>query len=103
MPETFDWTTQHTFDPRTQCAILRLGYDFTTRRGEIYFLPQQCCDAQGCIDLFLLIDPNVAVIQTYSGDRVDTSYIRESAYGDAMTPRQRAQTAPCIAGWLYLP
>ena len=66
------------FDPRLACGVLRLSYDFETRAGEIYFPQAHCCDMSGCIKLFAAIDPEAVSIQTFSGDRPDTSYHRDS-------------------------
>jgi hypothetical protein len=61
-------------DKRLKCRVHRLSYDFNTRIGDIYFAAGHCCDMQGCVDLFLGIDPDVLIIRTYAGREPDTVY-----------------------------
>ena len=38
--------------------------------------PVTCCDMEGCINLFRVIDPGVRRIETYAGGQRDTFYWR---------------------------
>lgn len=70
------------YDPRLCCGVLRLTYDFATKRGDIYFPTMHCCDMSGCIKLFQAIDEAVASIQTWSGKERDTAYKCDANSGE---------------------
>ncbi len=65
------------WDDRVMCGILGLRYDFVQHRGELNLSPGECCDMQGCINMFLRIDPDVDAIDTFSGGNLDTSYYND--------------------------
>ena len=64
-------------DDRLQCQVLSVTYDNRTRVGELTMVEGDNCDMQGCVDLFLALDPDVWAIRTYSGSRLDTCYRRD--------------------------
>jgi hypothetical protein len=64
------------YDPRLMCNVVSLGYYAKGRIGTLYLAEGDCCDMRGCIELFEGIDPEVMLIQTYSGGVRDTRYRR---------------------------
>ena len=62
------------WDERLMCRVISLTYDFPGRTGRLHLFEGDCCDMSGCVSLFEGIDPQVAAIHTYSGDRADTLY-----------------------------
>jgi hypothetical protein len=57
--------------------VNRLTYDFDSFTGELFMPSGCCCDKDGCIALFQRIDPDVQMICTYVGEKLDTYYRRE--------------------------
>lgn len=58
------------------CRVISLNYDFDAKSGRLVVAPGDNCNMTGCTDLFLAIDPRVRVIETFSGDKRDTTYRR---------------------------
>jgi hypothetical protein len=56
------------------CEVERLQYNFRSHAGVLSLPSGQCCDMDGCIKLFSGIDPEVVLIETFSGDKQDTTY-----------------------------
>ena len=64
------------FDERVVCCMLKLEYDFLTRKGVLYVPGMNCTDFSGCIGLFKGIDAKVekiAVINEHHG--LDITYV----------------------------
>ena len=55
----------------------RVAYDFDQQRGWLLQASGTCCDMTGCIALFKRIDPNVKIIETFSGRRADVRYVKQ--------------------------
>jgi hypothetical protein len=70
------------WDKDLGCEVLRLAYDYRTRTGEVWFLPDNCCDMRACIGRFQAIDAEVYKIQTYVGDAVDVDFRKDHPDGD---------------------
>ena len=68
---------RNSWDKRLQCRVISLAYDFTSRRGLLYMHDGDCCNMMPCVNLFLGIDPEVAAIDTFSGENPDTVYRKE--------------------------
>ncbi|MGA0615619.1 hypothetical protein [Paracoccus sp. KR1-242] len=66
------------FEPRLQCYVSELRYDWNTRRGVLH-MPEEgdCTDMKACINLFRAIDPEVKLIETFGGGVPDTVYHRK--------------------------
>src|SRR4051812_31840919 len=60
------------------CCVVSLAYDFRSRTGRLCMEEGDCCDMQGCLDLFRKIDPNVEEVITFSGQERDTVYRKEN-------------------------
>lgn len=60
--------------PQLQCAVANLLYDFTSQTGTLNMGEEQCCDMSACIALFTAIAQDVQRIDTFAGDRPDTTY-----------------------------
>ena len=71
--EDTEWVQHDQF----MCKVKDLAYDFAKKTGTLHMAPADCCDMQGCVDLFERIDPRVRRIETFAGDKVDTIYVRE--------------------------
>lgn len=56
------------------CRVHSMTYDFTRKTGVLRMAEGNCCDMQGCIDLFTRVAPDVQKIETYAGDVPDTFY-----------------------------
>jgi hypothetical protein len=56
------------------CSVSSIQYDFTKKSGSLFMQQDNCCDAPGCINMFLDIDPNVSRIETFQGGTLDTVY-----------------------------
>ena len=80
-PATAAW------DERLQCSVVSLAYDFGTHKGRLYLQDGDCCDMEGCLELFEAIDPTVTAITTYSGDQEDTLYRKHGTEWQAILPR----------------
>lgn len=76
-------------DERLLCEVVSLDYDFREHTGRLYMPEFNCCDMTGCLGVFRGIDPEVALIQTYSGDRPDTIYRRKGTEWTAYWPRRQ--------------
>jgi hypothetical protein len=70
------------------CAPLELTYDFQTAAGQLFMADGHCCDMQGCIGVFLAIDPHVSAIATFSGIDKDTVYTRYGERWEAASARR---------------
>lgn len=64
------------FRPDLQCEAMSLRYDFDARVGRLDMPQTNACDMAGCIALFERIDSGVERIDTFSGSKPDTSYVR---------------------------
>jgi hypothetical protein len=58
------------------CDVERLDYDFEKCEGTLYVPPQNCTDMETCVELFMAIDPEVRRIRVFSGDALDSRYVR---------------------------
>ncbi|MGH8432866.1 MAG: hypothetical protein ACREUF_20960 [Solimonas sp.] len=67
-----------------QCSVKSMGYDFETRVGTLNMAEHECCDMSGCIAFFTRIDPDVVRINTFSGSKPDTAYLRSGGQWQAM-------------------
>jgi hypothetical protein len=68
-----------------QCTVIALTYDFVNREGRLVMAKNNCCDMDGCINLFTDIDPEVRMIETFAGDLRDTLYLRSRDKWVALT------------------
>jgi hypothetical protein len=64
------------FHTGLQCCVLFVAYDYRTRVGRLYMEGGDCCDMGGAIVFFEAIDPQVIQIQTFSGAKRDTVYVK---------------------------
>lgn len=69
------------FHAQLQCFVAEIRYDFIQKFGTVVIDESGCTDMGGCIAFFERIDPTVRCIQTYSGNRSDTTY-RLNAVGE---------------------
>ena len=60
-----------------QCCVLTVRYDYRTRHARLDMEDGDCCDMTGCIAFFKAIDPQVRMIETFSGPERDTSYVKQ--------------------------
>jgi hypothetical protein len=67
------------------CVVRSLEYDFQQRRGALRMPSRNCCDMRACIDLFERVDPKVSLIETFSGGKRDTQYVRRGSHWSAAT------------------
>lgn len=67
---------KHQFHAYLQCAVERMSYDWTNKRGDLWC--QGFTDMTAAINLFESIDIDVRVIKTYWVGKSDTIYRRES-------------------------
>lgn len=58
-----------------QCDVIGLEYDFNLSQGRLSMASGDCCDMQGCVQLFEKIDRNVVRIETWAGRAPDTTYV----------------------------
>ena len=73
-----------------QCQAESLAYDLRSHTGHLYLPAMTCTDMSGCIALFQRIDPGVQAIQTWSGARLDTRYVRNGEQWAAYVARNGA-------------
>jgi len=73
---TNELKTTDYWHPILQCRVTAMAYDFTNHEGRLDMAVANCCDMQGCIDLFISISPEVQLIETFAGGRRDTLYLR---------------------------
>jgi hypothetical protein len=64
-----------------QCSVRSVTYDFVERRGRVDMERLCCCDMEGCIAFFEAIDRQVQLIETFSGEKPDTAYVRRPELG----------------------
>lgn len=76
-----------TYDHRLQCYVTALSYDFVTRKGRLD-MDHSCCDMQGCVDLFLGIDPLCERIETVDCGEPDTVYRLTPQGWEALEPHR---------------
>jgi hypothetical protein len=83
MPDntTVERMTQTTKDddvwhPGLQCHVKGIAYDFVNRGGRLDMSANECCDMDGCLELFRSISPEVRLIETFAGSKRDTMYLR---------------------------
>jgi hypothetical protein len=63
-------------DPRFQCAVLSVKYNFDTKTGKLVMDEMNCCGMTGTIKFFETIDKNVSLIETFQMDKLDTTFIK---------------------------
>lgn len=56
-------------------AIISISYNFKDKELEIYQESWSCCDGRAAINLALSIDTRCTQIQTFQGDKHDTTYV----------------------------
>lgn len=64
-------------DRRLMCSVIKIEYNFVARAGRLTMDDDNCCDMQGCINLFCAVDADVKEISTYAGNRPDTAYKKQ--------------------------
>src|SRR5262245_48083485 len=88
--------------PELQCRILRVSYDFNKRRADLFLPVGECTDMTGAIGSVTHIDPDARMIQTWAGDKPDTSYVWSNGVWYAVATHRcdgMAYTrAQCIGG-----
>lgn len=62
------------WDERLVCYVSSISYDFEKRHGVLKMPADSCCDMTACINLFLDIDRQVELVETFAGRERDTSY-----------------------------
>lgn len=62
------------FNEQLQCFVYKLEYNFKLKLGILIMANGSCCDMTECINLFKKIDPKVIQIQTFAGNKRDTTY-----------------------------
>jgi hypothetical protein len=60
--------------PDLLCEVLSFSYNFETKEGRLDMPIGNCCDMNGCINLFKKIDSGVREVKTFSGGILDASY-----------------------------
>jgi hypothetical protein len=70
-------------EDRLMCEVTSLAYDFRKKIGRLKMADGDCCDMSGCIAMFSAIDREVSRIETYSGVRKDTLYVRSGTVWSA--------------------
>jgi hypothetical protein len=70
------------WDERLKCRVQQLQYDFHTKTGRLDFPEANCCDMTGAVGIFMAIDPEVRVIDTYAGGKADVLYRRGKERGE---------------------
>lgn len=81
-----DATIKRLLNKELWCSVVSLGYDYVGGFGRLDMVDGHCCHMPACIRLFETIDPNVKRIQTFSGNRIDTIYIRRGKEWTAFSP-----------------
>lgn len=71
------------------CQVKAFSYTYEAREGLLFMDDDSRCDMRGCIAFFENIDPNVRIISTLAGDRMDTVYVREETGWKAKSPGMR--------------
>ncbi len=66
------------FHREFQCTATALVYDFGAHHGTLYIAHEGCTDMGGAIRVFTALDPDVVRIDTRSGSREDTTYLKYS-------------------------
>lgn len=64
--------------------VERMTYDRETRSGVLYIAPHEAPDMGGTIELFEGVDPDVRLVDVYSGTEPDTRFLRR--HGDDWDP-----------------
>lgn len=63
------------FDRRLGCYVHAVFYDFDARFGRLHMDELSSCNMPDCIELFLAIDPECRLIETFQlGSKPDTIY-----------------------------
>jgi hypothetical protein len=65
------------YQPLLQCGLDAVVAYLKSHKVELWLPEGECCDMDGAIKYASLIDPQVALINTYSGGINDTYYIKE--------------------------
>jgi len=58
------------------CRVVGLSYDFAVKRGDLFMVGEDCCDMDGCLDLFRAIDEGCLAVHTHNAEGYDTTYWR---------------------------
>ena len=75
------------FDSRLGCYVHHLFYDFDTRFGHLWMGESSCCNMTTVIDIFIGIDPECVLIETFqAGGIPDTIYRRRHGKWQAFEP-----------------
>lgn len=61
-------------DELLKTTVISVCYEFCDRWGQIHMPEGCCCDMSASIKFFQGIDPQVKVIETFAGERLDTCY-----------------------------
>lgn len=70
------------------CEPLTVTYDFRSRVGVVNMPEGDCTDMTGAIRFFERMDQDVEMIQTYSGDDLDTVYVKRGGEWCAVDGRR---------------
>lgn len=62
------------FHNHFQCCVHGITYDFENHVGKVHMKEGSCTDQDGTINFFKHIDPAVATIRTFAGEKPDTVY-----------------------------
>ena len=68
------------------CYVEASTYDQENGVARLHLASEHCCDMSGCVDYFERRDPNVQRIETYSGGKLDTIYVRRAGRWLALEP-----------------
>jgi hypothetical protein len=77
-----------TWDKRLMCDVVSLAHDFSSHTGQLYLPEGDCCDMKGCVTMFEGIDSKVTAINTYSGGKSDTIYLKDGTEWHALMPSE---------------
>jgi hypothetical protein len=81
-----DDSDREVWDERLKCHVVSLDYDFRIHAGELFLTDGGCCDRTGCLKLFEAIDPDVQLIDTYSGAKADAVFRKEGSMWITLLP-----------------
>jgi hypothetical protein len=62
--------------PKLMTEMREVRYDFQRRIGFVYMPPSCCTHGPGAIALFETIDPDVQMVVTLAGGKLDTTYFK---------------------------
>jgi hypothetical protein len=58
-----------------QAFVKSLTYDFENTAGRLEMVEGDCCDMDGCVELFKRLDERVQRIETYAGGQWHATYV----------------------------